>query len=335
MKMRLFPYYSTKGSFDTKVVRLRLLKACYAILLATLLYFTLYYHNDIVQLELSSMDYGTDSIMKEYSMRYKSLPIFVVNFNSLTPLKETVSVLHSSGYTNIHILDNNSTYPPLKEYYQKIRDNKAAEVHLLKQNWGHQALWKAPLDLFPKGFKDDYFVCTDPDLELKKLPEDWLLDFIRIHQSIERRRILPLFFSNRKPFLKIGSALRIDNLLSNNTNKTKFKQKVIDAESFAWENTKGTYVKEGTENQLYEADIDTTLALYPPGYPTKFSYTGLRVAGSFEVEHKPWYYDDEHFTAEYKYYLAHKSNLVGYYSGIQNGKPYDLKTGQPVELEAN
>lgn len=321
-----------KGSFDIKKIRHRLEKTCYAILFACLLYVTLYYHNDIVQLEINSKDYGSDSKLQEYSVRYKSIPIFIVNFNTLSTTKEAVSTLHNSGYTNIHILDNNSTYPPLIAYYQEISETKTVKVHLLKKNWGHWALWKAPSNMLPEGFKDDYFVYTDPDLELNKLPEDWMLDFIRIHQSVEMRRILPSLFSKRKPVIKVGSALRIDNVLTP-TNKFKFKEDVVNQESVFWENSRGTYDKEGVINQLYEAAIDTTLALYPPGYPAKFGYAGIRVGGSFEVEHKPWYYDDEHLTEEYKYYMVHKSTEVGYWSGLQAGKPYDLTTGKSYDLK--
>lgn len=49
------------------------------------------------------------------------IPIIINNYNRLTMLKKLIDSLTSRGYTNIVILDNQSTYPPLLEWYAKCQ----------------------------------------------------------------------------------------------------------------------------------------------------------------------------------------------------------------------
>ena len=70
------------------------------------------------------------------------IPIIINNYNRLTMLKKLIDSLTSRGYTNIVILDNQSAYPPLLEWYAKCQ----FEVIRLPKNYGFKALWKyAPL----------------------------------------------------------------------------------------------------------------------------------------------------------------------------------------------
>ena len=58
---------------------------------------------------------------KEYKQKGKdSVPIFIINYNRLSYIEKFVSQLEMYGFTNINIIDNCSTYPPLLEYYKKI-----------------------------------------------------------------------------------------------------------------------------------------------------------------------------------------------------------------------
>lgn len=49
------------------------------------------------------------------------IPIIINNYNRLTMLKKLIDSLTSRGYTNIVILDNQSAYPPLLEWYAKCQ----------------------------------------------------------------------------------------------------------------------------------------------------------------------------------------------------------------------
>ena len=84
-----------------------------------------------------------------------------------------------------------------------------------------------------------------------------------------------------------------------------------------WKNGRVTYTKRGVVTDCYEANIDTTIALYPPHSPKKYFYAGIRLAGVFEIEHKPWYGVGNDYAEEYNYYLTHKSNETGHYSSLE------------------
>ena len=98
----------------------------------------------------------------------KEIPIIINNFNRLTTLRLLTETLTACGYTNIYILDNASTYPPLLEYYKTC----PFTVFHLNQNLGFKALWKSPLK---KRFCNDYYIYTDSDV----IPSDYCpKDFI-------------------------------------------------------------------------------------------------------------------------------------------------------------
>ena len=98
----------------------------------------------------------------------KEIPIIINNFNRLTTLRLLTETLTACGYTNIYILDNASTYPPLLEYYKTC----PFTVFHLNQNLGFKALWESPLK---KRFCNDYYIYTDSDV----IPSDYCpKDFI-------------------------------------------------------------------------------------------------------------------------------------------------------------
>ena len=60
----------------------------------------------------------------------KAIPIIINNRNRYTFLLQLIEALELRGYTNIHILDNDSDYPPLLEYYARTKHS----VHFLNAN---------------------------------------------------------------------------------------------------------------------------------------------------------------------------------------------------------
>ena len=134
----------------------------------------------------------------------KEIPIIINNFNRLTTLRLLTETLTACGYTNIYILDNASTYPPLLEYYKTC----PFTVFHLNQNLGFKALWESPLK---KRFCNDYYIYTDSDV----IPSDYCpKDFI------------DYFFKELKkhPFArKIGFSLRIDNIPDSYTQRRSYQ----------------------------------------------------------------------------------------------------------------
>lgn len=205
---------------------------------------------------------------------FHNIPILINNYNRLEYLKILIDGLTKRGYNNIHIIDNNSTYPPLLEYYKTC----PYDIIHLGKNVGYDAIWRT--DVYER-FKDSYYVYTDADLEIDEICPDnfmeYFLDVLKKHPSCQ----------------KVGFSLRIDDL----PNHYKNKAKVIEVEKQFWINQN----KEG----LYCAKIDTTFALYRPFCKgaANGGYEVYRTPTPYLVRHLPWYIDSDNLSDEEKYYV--------------------------------
>lgn len=214
-----------------------------------------------------------------------SIPIVIINYNRLTDLKNLVSFLQERKHKNIVIVDNKSTYPPLLEYYNQIKDKVTVEY--MTDNCGHLVFWRTPRlhEKYAKG----YYIVTDSDiLPNANLPQDYL------------RKLYDILDHN-KNVSKVGFALRIDDIPDHYAQKDK----VLEWEQQFWE--------QSISPNLYAADLDTTFAMYPPYYKyTDISdfYKGIRLGGDFTARHEGWYSDSNNQTDEEVYYKKHanKSN---------------------------
>ena len=94
---------------------------------------------------------------------------------SISSFQKTLS--HSITFSfNLYIIDNQSTYPPLLEYYTRL----PYPVYMLNKNVGHLSLWETGIF---KQFKDSYYAYTDSDLEiLPNCPDDFIEKFILLLQ---------------------------------------------------------------------------------------------------------------------------------------------------------
>ena len=66
------------------------------------------------------------SLWKFTNWRY--VPIFINARDRLGVLKKLIDWLLDAGYRNLIILDNNSTYPPLLEYYNKLERIRGGDI---------------------------------------------------------------------------------------------------------------------------------------------------------------------------------------------------------------
>lgn len=204
----------------------------------------------------------------------KSIPIIINNYNRLTYMKELISSLTKRGYCNIYIIDNNSTYPPLLEYYKDC----PYTVFRLDQNVGYLSLWKTGIY---NRFKNSYYVYTDSDVVLdENCPDDFMQKFVDVMED-------------RFMAQKVGFGIRIDDLPDHFKNKGK----VIGHEAQFW--------SKRVAEDLYEAQIDTTFALYRPfckGKADRYQKT-YRTGGRYVIKHMPWYVDSSDLSDEEQYYI--------------------------------
>jgi len=204
------------------------------------------------------------------------VPVVINNFNRITHLLHLIEFLEGCGFTNIIILDNNSTYPPLLDFY---KDTKYKVIRG-KHNYGHLAFWKSGLY---NRYKWNFFIYTDSDVvPVQECPKD----FIKWFKSI---------LDTNYNLDKVGFGIKIDDL----PDTFALKQKVIEYEKKYWKTKVGS--------NTYKAPIDTTFALYKPFSNLKmdqiYTLSAYRTGFPYLIRHLPWYVDSEHLSKEDLYFI--------------------------------
>ena len=193
-----------------------------------------------------------------------------------------IKQLNGKGYFNIWILDNNSTYPPLLEWYKTCKN----KVILLDENMGPYALWNTQAFYL---FERSYYVYTDADiLVADQTPNDFLAYF--------KKTLL-----EHPGFSKIGFSLKIDDLPDSYSRKNS----VVEWENIFW-------TKE-ISHELFDAAIDTTFALYPPFIAGGHKLKAIRTGGQYTAHHLPWYEDSLNPSDEEKYFIRHITKDSSWY----------------------
>lgn len=196
--------------------------------------------------------------------------VVINNRDRLSTTKKLVEDLLERNTKSIWIIDNDSGYPPLLDWYNLISN----EVRIIRQhNAGHSALFSTGII---KEIKEDWCFYTDSDIELNpKMPHDYQEQMLNLalKYNIE----------------KIGLAININDI----PDHYKFKRQVVVNEKRWWENK--------VEDDVYAADTDTTFCLTKKADQFK----SLRIAGDFTCRHIPWYVDLKNLTEEEEYYITH------------------------------
>ena len=197
------------------------------------------------------------------------------------------------------MLDNNSTYPPLLDYYKDIKSELKDKITIkrLNKNYGHTVYLKLKKQL------PNIFILSDPDLELNKnMPPNFAEVFLKI--------------SNKYKIYKVGSAINIKD----KDQFTKYINPMSGLTNYEWEKQFWTMPIKDDTYELYKADIDTTLCLVNNNYKRSdigcYDHEAIRMAGDFTVKHLPWYKNYLESTIpkdELYYYKANnKSSYIVY-----------------------
>ena len=215
-----------------------------------------------------------------YDVDWRRVPIFICARDRVGVMRQLIDWLLRAGYENLIVLDNNSTYPPLFEYYSELRNDRRIRVIELKQNLGFKALWRSGV-LDELNIQTPY-VYTDPDVvPIESCPNNVVDVLLKILQ-------------HNKFIRKVGLGLVFDDLTIEDAKKyQKFERAYYD----------GSRVDE----DLYYAQVDTTFALYQNvrHYSLRFS---LRTTGSLMLKHLPWYFDYDNLPDDERYYIEHADN---------------------------
>src|SRR3990167_8865928 len=159
----------------------------------------------------------------------EKIKAFIIMFNRFTWAKNLAEYMSDTGCEVIFI-DNNSTYPPLLEWYKTA----PYKIHKFKENRLAFDFWYKDV---LKDYDCRYYIVTDPDLDISHIPKDYL-------------EILFKGLKSNPDKWKSGFSLEINDLPDNEYTKV-----IIEWEKMFWN-------APTDENGFYMVDLATTFALY-------------------------------------------------------------------------
>jgi len=208
------------------------------------------------------------------------IPVFIPVRDRVTPLKQVVNWLEKAGHEEIWLIDNNSSYPPLLEYLAE------SPHHVVRTgfNLGHRAPWL--WGTVQRVASHRHYIVTDPDvLPTEDCPEDaalYLLDALDRFVDV----------------VKVGLGLKIDDLPAH----YPLRDAVVDWEKQFWKTERAP--------GLYEADVDTTFAIYRPYSGLQSHHPCLRTGAPYLARHLPWYSNPSALNDEDHHYRQNASMAV-------------------------
>lgn len=223
---------------------------------------------------------ATEESLRHYREHPNDIPVFIICRDRISTLSQLLKRLDYFGLSNIILIDNDSAFPPLLEYYRTT----PFQVIQTGQNVGHKSPWESGFikTLAPESF----YIVTDPDvIPVEACPQDAISHLLELHGKYQYHQ-------------KVGFGLKIDDLPDHYIHK----EAVITWESQFWLNS--------LEPDVYEVPLDTTFALYKPFNYQYFLHPSIRTGGNFVARHLPWYVDHTAVDAEEQYYRDRASGAV-------------------------
>lgn len=223
----------------------------------------------------------------------KNIPIMILNKDRLDPLKQLIGSLQIRGYTNIAVIDNKSTYPPLLEWYE----HSAKTITIFHNRvdatfYDNSTFYRLAAESQISPFKEimqNYYINTDSDVVLEdSVPHDFVEHMFEVSQQFPEMD-------------KIGLGLKINDLPY-----TPHGRGILKTEAPYWMS------KIPHDNyELYRAPVDTTFALYGPNKPALWSEKSIRMCGKYLIRHLPWYYDNDNLPPDELHYIKNLEDKKG------------------------
>jgi len=240
-----------------------------------------FYNYDKNLLKLNEWIYLEGKTDPSLQLFKKNMSIVVIGFNQYTYITKMIKQLEP--YSNdIIIIDNNSDYKPLINYYEN-----EYKYTLLKmdKNYGH----KVYEETFIVNMLGNNYIITDPDLEFnKKLPANCIQEMVQISKEYKAGRV--------------GFALLID------TDDIRPELSYAGMPLKQWEGRFWMNKIKHPKLDLYNAPIDTTFCLL--NTVNNIHGLSIRIGGDYICKHKPWHYNYylELLDDEYDYYLKNNKS---------------------------
>jgi FkbM family methyltransferase len=222
------------------------------------------------------------------AVQQADIPVFIPCFNAVTYARSMVEQLRARGLRRLILVDNASTYPPMRDYLAS--PGSGVTVVALATNKGPNDVFLDPVNfaLLPQ-----FFCVTDPDLLLNpEMPEDFVAQLAALTER----------FSIGKAGLAIDIADH-GSMRQQEFNIGEQLWKIWDWEKQFW---KDQLASLPGGDPVFRADIDTTFAVYNKRFfNTNTRTQAVRVAGRFTCRHLPWYLDIGLPAEEEAYYRIH------------------------------
>ena len=217
-------------------------------------------------------------------MDWRDIPVFIINRNRLGAMRSMIEWLLGVGMNKLIILDNQSDYPPLLEFYSALPEK--VKLMLMTENFGPYVFWQQGVH---RALETPYII-TDSDL---------------VPASFCPADLVPALLGAIERFPdcgKAGPSLRIDNL----PDCYRQAETARRWESQFWEKPLG--------RGHFAAPLDTTFALYPARAEFTRDNRNIRLGYPYMFEHVPWYVAESDLSEEERYYRTHTSPIHSHWS---------------------
>lgn len=205
-------------------------------------------------------------------------PVFIICRDRLSPLIDLTKWLERTGSARIYLVDNASTYAPLLEWYEQTTHTVIRLGVNFDKDVSKLAPWAS--GSIRKYAPNEFYCVTDPDvIPISDCPPEALQFF---HETLLRY----------PTYKKVGFGLKIDDIPKHYIYRKQFLK---------WEKQ---FWKHPIAPGLYEANIDTTFAMYRPNSEHCLSPC-IRTDSPYLARHMEWYVDSLHTSEEERYYREH------------------------------
>lgn len=217
------------------------------------------------------------------------IPIFIIVHNQFEILKQTVASYEKYIKTPFKIVYHNvaTTYEPTLQFLKEQEQLERMVYHTSVNN--HHTVIETINDYYQKHPECEYYVMTDPDIELDNVNGDILDIYIHILNSTKA--------------ISVGPMLRIDDI----PDYYPRKELAISRHTPQfWDPSIQKYQISFKDNQILFilCNTDTTFQLSSfTNIPTHFPHNNsIRVFSPYSARHLDWYIDPNNLTPCQKYY---------------------------------
>jgi hypothetical protein len=211
---------------------------------------------------------------------------FIIFRDRVAYAQRCMAAMFAAGLEPV-VVDHGSTYPGAVRWLGHLEKH---DVKVLYRGGGHpRGLWLWPPFREVCGPVDRYIV-TDPDcVPSEGCPPGWV-DHLGL--------VLDAY-----PRAKVGLGLRIDNIPLHYPRRDHVLE---------WE---GQFWRSQLAPGVYDAGVDTTLALYQPlSVAGCHSIGGTRTGPPYTADHLAWYEDPAALPEDIRYYHEHAEPGISYWT---------------------